>query len=466
MIQLLRKDKLDFLCGLLSCIQLLLIAINKFLLTDSINYILYINLYVTLCVFILNIITKNILQHFLVFSFYVCFFIFLLSQKIFSDEYNVCLTFVRAELGIKEYLIFNSILSIGLIITYFSYNINLNIKFKQYISCLKTNNKIVKFVWIFLLPLACYMQFAIVYNKSFMSYESGYLINIDLPYVVKIGYYLFSSLTFIYLAIRPSKLELVFIIFINVILEGGVQLLQGRRALFMTTILFWIWYIIKYFKIKKLKKIYQGAAGIFCLAAIVFLYYVEAIRGNKKFNSLSVLDILKNFFLSTGGSDSVIANTIINENLLNENGFLFLFNPIIYNPITNVIFGKLGINHGIEHINNFYNYSHWISYTTNSELYFLGYGMGSSYLAELYIAGGILGVTIVSYIIGYVIRQLDDFTFNKKNFFISFKFILVYSIFTLPRSGLFEWFSKFVYLLITIIIIIALNIIFNKHKSA
>ena len=152
--------------------------------------------------------------------------------------------------------------------------------------------------------------------------------------------------------------------------------------------------------------------------------------------------------ISTGGSDSVIANTIINQDKFPKNELLYLFDPIINNPISILLSGKGGSIQGDLQLQNFNNFAHWISYLTHSELYYTGHGMGSCYLAEVYFAMGLFGVVGVSILLGIIIRKLEILSFNDSLFTIVVSFIFVKSLFVLPRDGLFSFFGTLTYFFI------------------
>ena len=114
-------DRCDKLLMYDSLFQLLLILFNALFKVEFINKILYVNLYIAFGLIMISILLKGIAEHFLIFTFMGCFFIFLMGQKPFMDEYNVFLTFTRTELDCKQYLVFITIMSLGLIITYFTY---------------------------------------------------------------------------------------------------------------------------------------------------------------------------------------------------------------------------------------------------------------------------------------------------------------------------------------------------------
>lgn len=449
----------DVILCILTIIQGILLIVGKIEHSWTISSIVHFNLYMIIGLEIVTLILKDAIRNFLAMLFFICFFIFLMGQKLFMPEKNVFLTFVRTELNIDQYYVFLSIMTIGLIVTYYSYLF--------FASKMKVNNgyithnentakpilPLIRLLFWLTLPFALYMQIKIVLVRSSLSYVSGYLINVDISFIVKIIYYLFSNFTLIYLAAKPSKIETKIIIIVLLITEGGMQLLQGRRALFATTLFFLIWYLIKYNRIAHVNyKYIFGAMGGGLLLIILF-FAVEMRRSNIEVKNYNILSIVEKFMISTGGSDSVIANTIVRVGDFPKPKVWYLIDPLINNPIFVILFRKNGISQGKVYLEKFNTFSHWISYLTEASLYESGHGMGSCYLAEVYAAFGIAGVIGLSVIIGYVINGLSKIHLDGSIFKNSMIFVMVKNLFTLPRSGLFDFVSDLSYLLVALVII-------------
>lgn len=429
---------------------------NTISLSEHVNYTLHINSYTILVLILCHLCLDNVIKHFLCIAFYICFFTFLMGQKLFFEEYDTFLTFTSTTLTASQYATFINILSIAEIFTFASYkyyNSHNHIPYHpKTLKDWKTLLPIIRLLFYLTLPFALYMQLKIVLFKSSFLYTESYLTSVNVPTVIKIGNFLFSSIAIIYLASKPSRREALIICFSLIIIEGIVQLFQGRRALFASTFLFLIWYYIKYNNITKIKT-RSIAISLGALIGIILLFlYIGNTRdvAHDRQNSLALS--IKKFLTSTGGSDSVLANTIVHETDFPENGIWYLTNPIINNPISIILSGKSGIAQGEEYLDNFNSFSHWISYLTEPSLYLSGHGMGSCYLAETYLAFGSIGVMVICIAIGFILSQFANLTIDSHNVFMnSIYFVLIKYLFTLPRDGLFSWFSAFVYLMIVLI---------------
>jgi len=454
-------------------IQSILFIVGFISINSTINlYIFFLN-YIILILIISSLVINNQTKHFLLIIFYLCFFVFLMGQKVFMKEKNVFLTFIRTELNDKQFYVFLMILAIGIVFPYLSYMFMLN-KEKR----ISVNNKnggmqdskailpLIRLIYYGTMPFAIYMQLKIVFVRSAISYNSGFLVNVDVPAVVKMAYYIFTAITLVYLAAKPSSIELLLVIGMLIFIEGGVQLIQGRRALFATTIFFVIWYLLKFNRVKVMKLKYLICFVSVCIGLVILFFFVETSRGGMNVAKSDLAYIIESFMISTGGSDSVIGNTIVRKSYFPKPGFVYLIDPIINNPIFVIISGKSGINQGVAYIQHFNSFSHWISYLTNISLYNTGHGMGSCYLAEAYLAFNIPGAIIASIIVGGTIYKISNIELGKSLLQTSIAFMFVESIFTLPRSGLFSWFSDFIYLMICFLILFPFYYkYYNKNKE-
>ena len=440
-------------------VQFMMIFSGAFAAYDSLNLAIFYNNYAIIALIAISLIRKGGANHFLALMFFICFFIFLMGQKIFKEEKNVFLTFARTTLDTQQFFTFTVIMALGIIVTYFSYilffynNKDKNNKAQVIVRNPRPILPLIRLLYFITLPAAIYMQIKIVFVRSSISYTLGYVMNVNIPTIVKIGNYLFASFALIYLATRPSKKEVYFIISVFLILEGGVQLIQGRRVLFASTLFFVIWYFIKYYRIKGVNIKFFLSFFLVGIALVVLFFYVEMKRDGKNVGIVSFSYIVERFMSSTGGSDSVIANTIEKANLFPKSGIEYLIDPIINNPIAVILSGKGGINQGIEYLYNFNNFSHWISYLTHASLYTSGHGMGSCYLAELYFAFGCMGVFAGSIVVGFFLNYMTQLNLYDSIFKTSTVFLLVKSLFALPRSGFFSWFGNYTYLLVAFCII-------------
>lgn len=92
--------------------------------------------------------------------------------------------------------------------------------------------------------------------------------------------------------------------------------------------------------------------------------------------------------------------------------------------------------------------------------------MGSSYIAEIYLAMGIAGVILFASILARFIFFLQQLDLEQKSIFENiFIMFFVQQIFTLPRNGVFLWIDNFIYLLFGMILIYPFYYRYSKTKK-
>ena len=462
-----KSEIVDQLLFCVTVAQIILIVVSAIYPLDFINYVMYVMNYVIGFLAMLSLAEKSIAKHFLPIAFLGCFMLFLMGQKPFKSDYDAFLTFTWAQLNTEQYVTFASILFFGLAGMYYSYMCfsgRENGRIREFTAVNKVVlERILAFFLIITFPFALYMQTKIVLVKSSMDYTAGYLVNVEVPTAVKIGSYLYEAVVLMYLAMKPKKTRMFFALGTYLLVTGGLQLLQGRRALFAATLLFTMWYLLKYFNIQKINKKTFFVLTSLVAAMVVIFIVVEQTRDGVE-QSLS-LEMVKNFLTSTGGSDSVIANTIIRKGEFPQEGILYLLDPFINNFAGNILQGKASVPQGMEYIMQHNSFSHWLSYLTEQSLYLSGHGMGSSYLAEVYLAFGMIGVILASLGIGWTINKINNVTLDGHTVGVAFAFFFARRIFTIPRDSMFSWVGDMLYLLFAFALVGFVYLIWHQKRQ-
>ena len=477
------------LCCAISFVFQLLCDLISFSFDYAANFALFLNVYILFAVIIAYFFVNGINKHFLAFSFFVCFFIFLLGQKFFvvlqGGSYDRFLTFSALTLRVKEYFSFVNLLYFSLLSCFAGY-----VLFKPRFckerktgsakkNELKNMRKLLRVLYVITFVCAFVMQWTIFKAKKDLSYTDSYLVNVDVNTVIKIGNYLFTGIAFLYLASAPKKKEMLWILFSFLFVKGFIQLFTGRRALLAQVLLFIVWYFVCYFKYDKKKFTLKHFAllFVFALLLIVLFYAVEALRGGHGVGGVSLLKMIEKFFTFTGGSDSTIANIIRHKSEFPRRGVVYLFNPLYEALFDNVLTRKIiavitgtdagSVAQGLEYLNRHDSFSHWLSYIVNPELYLNGYGMGSSYISEVYFAFGTVGFVIFGLILGACIRRCNNLRYVNGVYAKAFVMLFVYNVFVLPRGGVFSAATELLYLLAAMVLVKILCFIIYpaKHYS-
>lgn len=473
-----KKNKLaisDVLLAFVSLVQAIFLSFQWIVQENELGFILFLINYIIIFFVMLCIFIKGFTKHYLLFSFYSCFFVFLMGQKLFvipwKENYNITLTFTKTILNVREYTIFATLMFLSITLTYYAYFFFAEKGWKITVNNRKRAEKndrpqnllpVIRLGFMITFICALIMQLMIVIVKSSMIYTESYLLNVDIPAIIKVGNYLFPCFSLLYLSLRPSKRQVYIVLFLYIFVEGGLQLIQHRRALFATSVLFVVWYLFQYNRVEKVKpKLILKMSGLLA-AFIALFYFVEKIRTTGGMGNVShgIISVVEKLMVSTGGSDSVIANTIYRAGEFPKPGIIYLMNPFVSNPFGNVFkilatgvsSGSYG--QGMDYLLHNDDFSHWISYITQESLYLSGHGMGSSYIAEIYLALGIGGVAMFAIILAKIICVFQQMNLDDRHIFKNVIIMFfVQQIFTLPRNGAFSWVNSFIYLLFGIVLI-------------
>lgn len=469
-------------------------VIFSVLLTAFDNYdfgeVMFFNLYVLWLLLICFTIFNNLNRHFLLFAFYACFFIFLMGQKVVKYIEGVAFytthTFVLTTLTPDQYCIFNNAIYLSLLFSYLGYRL-----FRQYrlpsdkqmeIPRLnpyeqvnrKNNVFILKVVTVVTFACAVVMQLMIVLAKKDLSYTEGYTVNIDVPTIFKIGNYLFMGMVLLLLSSNPTKWERITALLMFFVVQGGVQLLQGRRIMVAQTALFIVWYAFTFSKAYKREFRYINLVKIIFLGVglMVLFYFVEAMRSESGGSAGGLLGMLKDFITSTGGSDSTIANVIDKGDLFPKSAIEHVFSPLKEAFTNNAVFKKVlslfgvatpeSVGQGVEYLKQTDSFEHWLSYIVSPELYVSGHGMGSSYVAEVWFVSGLGGVAVAGLCLGAIIGRISTVNLQSKKVYLSaIALFFAYKLTGFPRSGLLSWFSDFIYLMASFVLFKVFSYLFN-----
>lgn len=308
---------------------------------------------------------------------------------------------------------------------------------KEYSKIIKQISKIGYFVTYF--PYMLSGAFQIFVSKS-QGYEGIYLTDTSsmLPYWFRLVAYSCPVFFYLFLATLPSKAEVRIPTFLFIIYTG-ITLMTGQRSTFVINIMLILIYFVlrnnsneKWID-KKLLLLLIAIAPI----AIIGLNFIGYIRfKNESANYLSGIETLLDAFTSQGVSISVIGYGKFFEQMLPKKIYSFggMIEFFKYNPITS-IFYKFDSYSGqnVFRAMNGNLFSHAISYLVLPWGYVHGRGLGSCYIAEAYHDFGYIGVFLISFVYGKILRFCNSF--NKKS--IMTRFIILnmqYAILMAPRG--------------------------------
>ena len=261
------------------------------------------------------------------------------------------------------------------------------------------------------------------------------------------------------------------------ILIGLMKISERRRA--------WLWVIV----IWALLNMAGGQRGPGLLLIISILYFaaklslftitrVKVVAGIVIAITLSILvgeirseslvkedanNPVMDFLWEEGSSFSVLQLTIKNEAKLKYEpadlvggitGLIYHYLPFLSPPHY-----KESTDALVYQATQIKNWSSYISYMTNSSVYFLGGGMGGNYIGQLYAVGKELWVFIFSLIIGYFLHFIN-YKMWSQNIIVSYSaFTFFQSLIYIPRDNIFDFVLDFMpsIILITIVLILFIS---------
>lgn len=230
------------------------------------------------------------------------------------------------------------------------------------------------------------------------------------------------------------------------------SLFTGRRNTIVTEALMLIVYFVLRDSLlpkekRTLKKKTVIGGGVFGLAAVYFLQMVALIRAGMSSAGHGILDTLVGFVNSQGASFRVIIQTVNNINLFNHTvSYQYLFYPFELFAHNNLIVRTLfGLNPIVEVQNSSFvktthNFAHVLTYMVDPSRYLSGGGFGTSYIAEAYVAFGVVGVIMISIMFGIIFRYFASMI-TRSWPVLACSLIAVKELVYVPRNFAFLWVS-------------------------
>lgn len=443
---------------------------------------------------ILYSLSKGIKKHFALFGFVVSFSIFNFGTYLFNmgnDAYSVHV--FHAVNYISYYNVARSLLlTYVALITFFGVYIIVNrfnkkykIVFKK--SKYKINDSVyensaickIKSLSKKLMIFGSIFAFIKLGNEIIFVLKNGYNAyylssSYNIPFIDMFdGFYLIGFWGF--LSTMPSKKEFKKPVFIFLIYSFST-LLMGKRGIFITNILTLIWFLMKWDLLDKYRKVIFTKTRMLTLLIVSFfilamMYQVNEIRSGYaiSYDGNSVLEKALDTVESLGGTGKTLALALEYENALeifdSEN---VLFNPIIRyiknNAVIRIMGGGYTTIQNVEILNEVGTFSGMLTYLSNPIAFKNGGGVGSNYLAELYISYGWLSLILYNIMVGYFLYKIDNI--NLIRWENRFLFIFIFNAFMfLPRSQAFEFVPQLVLPILVSSIILFSSKNFNISKG-
>lgn len=193
--------------------------------------------------------------------------------------------------------------------------------------------------------------------------------------------------------------------------------------------------------------------GIFLVSAVAITILVRVLRGTGDADSdFSVLELL----WKQGVSISVLQLAVQHVDQLDYH-FVDLFGNVSQ-WLDRTFFERGKVVDNLTDMANHRIWSQYISYTINSKLFYLGYGLGGNFFGQSYVVGREFAVFVISFLAGVFLHYMEKQLFSKNIIIVYATFTILCSFIYIPRDNLFDFVTDFVVpLYVVFIFIICIN---------
>lgn len=288
-------------------------------------------------------------------------------------------------------------------------------------------------------------------NVSYYEYYADF--KSELPYFT---YTLSTFVVYamcIYLATKPNKRHSTIVLGMFVV-GNVINLLIGTRNPFVLSLIFsFIYYFMRnqtekgiWIGVKEKAMFYIGAPIM--MLVMGFLNYA---RDGAGIGNMSISELFLDFIYKQGTSFGVLARGyLFGSNLPIKEFRNYTFSPII----EYVTRGNLGIlfggtpftsaNNSLELALESDRYAHNISYIVLKQDYLAGHGIGGSYIMEMYTDYGMLGLFLLSILMGIGFIFMIKSAYKSRVLLFGITLLILNNLFFMPRGGFTESFFNLV----------------------
>ena len=281
------------------------------------------------------------------------------------------------------------------------------------------------------------------YYAYYANFES------KLPYFT----YILSTFTVyamcMYLATKPKKLQATAVL-VSFIAVNTIHLAIGTRNPFILSILFAFVYYFMREQTEKGKWIgFKEKLAIFVGSPILMLAMgvLNYVRDNVQVAHTGFWELLLDFIYKQGTSFGVLARGFLFNSSLPYRDFRnFTFGPVLdyfSRGSLGAIFGGKAFEHttnSVELAIDSNSYAHNLSYLVLNKEYLKGHGIGSSYIMELYTDYGMIGVFLLSLLLGILFIAMLQVAYRSRTILFALSLLILNNLFFMPRSSFSESF--------------------------
>lgn len=248
----------------------------------------------------------------------------------------------------------------------------------------------------------------------------------------------FATLAFLALYVFETRRHRVYLLTFTYFLGSILDLLIGLRGkVFTLLLMMWLIHVIKRHKRFQVFRI-AATAGVLMLLAMA----VDSYRGSDDLADIRLPSNPVFYFIAAQGVSVQTTEAVIGY------GSQFVRKPFSYlrHEVTSAIIPEEA---QVKRPNGIF-LADDLGYFLNPDTARLGYGTGSSYLAESYLFGGLLGVIVISSLLGYLLSLLHSAS-NSVAGILVLAYTMPYLIY-LPRDMLLSPVAEIVKISISILL--------------
>ena len=274
------------------------------------------------------------------------------------------------------------------------------------------------------------------YTSIYTMYSSS------LPTIIMSLSQMFTLFLFMFLATLPEKKRCI-VPLLMYLIYGGIDLLAGRRLQLGASIMVIICYLIlRQYRNPEEKWITKKMIVPSIVASVLllfFLYSFRFMRYGETVEQKSFFGVLLGFLSQQGVSIDILKYQKLYEgDELKWTSLYYTLRYLRISVLTRHLSGfptELYDYRSWEEIVKTGNLSGYIMFNISKYMYYNGYGLGTSYIAELYHDFGYAGISIYSLVLGWVLKRLFVFEEKFDIWRVTISFLILEKLVVLPRYG-------------------------------
>lgn len=278
------------------------------------------------------------------------------------------------------------------------------------------------FLFLISLPALSYkmfIQLRVILKAGYEAYYTGILKGVDYPFFTKGSGTVMTIGFLIFLISIPKKRSFLAVSSLYLMVKL-LDSFKGARAIFLTQLLFIMWYYAKVYGIRIKFKTMVKLVGF----TVIFSQILVSVRSRKIF-SLDLVNSVYDFLFSQGVSYLVLGYTVDYKSKIVGHG--------MYPYIFQGIFGFRP--QSMETLAATNSLADRLTYLLNSAAYLKGEGIGSNYIAEMYDLG-YFWLIALSLLLGILIIKYEKYVV-KNRFLLLTSYYFIPNLFYIPRGSFF-----------------------------